>query len=43
MGEAAMEAVEEKSPASTTMPGSLTNFWAIATDWRGSDWLSSKS
>ena len=41
MGEAAIEAVLEKSPASTTMVGSPTNFWAMATAWRGSDWLSS--
>ncbi len=41
MGDAAIDAVLEKSPASTTILGSLTNFCAIATDWRGSDWLSS--
>jgi hypothetical protein len=35
-GEAAIEAVLEKSPTSTTIFGSPTNFWAIVTVWRGS-------
>jgi hypothetical protein len=38
-----MEAVLEKSPSSMTIFESETNFWAIATDWRGSLWLSSKT
>ena len=36
-----MEAAEEKSPNSATMAGLATNFCAMATVWRGSDWLSS--
>ena len=35
-----MEAGLEKSPSSMTMRLSATNFWAMATAWRGSDWLS---
>src|ERR1700689_4724858 len=43
MEDAAIEAVLEKSPTSTTILGSLTNFCAIATVWRGSAWLSSNT
>ena len=38
-----MEAGEAKSPNSITMRGSATSFCATATDWRGSDWLSSNT
>ena len=43
MGDAAIDAGLEKSPSSITIFGSLTNFCAIATDCRGSLWLSSKA
>ena len=43
IGEAAIEAGLAKSPSSTTIFLSATNFCATATDWRGSLWLSSKT